>query len=151
MVANRSKNTKPELAVRQMLHALGYRFRVHRRDLPGQPDLSFSARRKVVELRGCYWHGHGCQSIGLLPKSRTEYWGPKIAGNKARDARNTAALRELGWEVLEIWECRLRAAPDEVANELVRFLGSVSMPNRKRKMGMGAAPVTTGSPEARRE
>lgn len=125
MQANRSKDTGPEMAVRQMLHAMGYRYRLHRRDLPGKPDIVFAARRKVVEIRGCYWHGHGCHPLGQLPRTRTEYWVPKIAATKARDARNMVSLRADGWEVLEVWECRVRAAPDEVRSGLESFLGSV--------------------------
>lgn len=123
MQANRGKHTKPELAVRRMLHALGYRYRLHRRDLPGRPDVVFPSRRKIVEVRGCFWHGHGCFPLGQMPRSRTDYWGPKIVGNKERDARNLAALRSAGWDVLEIWECKIRAAPDNVRRDLVEFLG----------------------------
>lgn len=123
MVANRSKDSKPEMVVRRLLHSLGYRYRLHCRDLPGHPDLVFPWRHKVIEVRGCFWHGHGCGPIGRLPKSRTNYWEPKIAGTRQRDSRNMAALRELGWEVLEVWECRLRAAPNEIGAELVKFLG----------------------------
>lgn len=127
MQANVGKNTKPEMFIRRILHAMGYRYRLHVKGMPGKPDIVFSARRKIVEIRGCFWHGHGCFPIGQLPKSRTEYWSPKIAGNQARDALNIAALRADGWEVLELWECRIRAAPDDVANELVAFLGSTSV------------------------
>jgi DNA mismatch endonuclease Vsr len=133
MQANKGKDTKPEMTVRQLLHRLGYRYRLHRRDLPGRPDLVFPSRRKVIEVRGCFWHGHGCFPLGQLPKSRTDYWGPKIAGNKARDARNMAALQAAGWDALEIWECRARAAPEEVAAEVMRFLGPVSAPGQRRR------------------
>ncbi len=140
MQANVGKNTKPELTIRKILHKLGYRYRLHAKGLPGKPDIVFTARRKIVEHRGCYWHGHGCFPLGQLPKSRTEYWGPKIAGNQARDARNMALLRADGWEVLELWECRVRAAPDEIAGELVAFLGPVSVPGRKRRTGAQGDP-----------
>ena len=123
MRANRGKNTGPELAIRRMLHSLGYRFRVHVSSLPGRPDIVFPAKRRIVEVRGCFWHGHGCHPLGQLPKSRVEYWTPKIAGNKERDGRNVAALRALGWEVLSIWECRLRAEPDRIMYDLLAFLG----------------------------
>jgi DNA mismatch endonuclease, patch repair protein len=125
MQANRGKDTAPEMVVRRLLHVLGYRYRLHRRDLPGKPDVTFSARRKVIEIRGCFWHGHGCHPLGQLPRSRTDYWGPKIAATKARDQRNMTALRAQGWKVLEIWECRVRSVPNEIRNELVAFLGPV--------------------------
>jgi DNA mismatch endonuclease (patch repair protein) len=122
MVANRSKDTKPELLLRRLLHAEGYRYRLHRRDLPGSPDIVFPSRRKIVEVRGCFWHGHGCAVLGQLPKSRTEYWTPKIAGNKERDAKNLRLIGELGWDVLEVWECQLRTSPDGVVQEVIKFL-----------------------------
>lgn len=123
MQANRSKNTRPELAVRKLLHSMGYRFRIHVAALPGKPDIAFTRRKKIIEVRGCFWHGHGCRPLGQLPVSRTEYWGPKIAATKTRDTANENLLRELGWSVLVVWECRLRAEPDRVRNELVRFIG----------------------------
>lgn len=123
MQANKGKDTQPELVVRRMLHALGYKFRLHRRDLPGKPDMVFPSRRKILEVRGCFWHGHGCFPLGQLPRSRTDYWEPKIAGNRKRDAENVAKLRTAGWEVMEIWECRVRNAPNEICGELVEFLG----------------------------
>jgi DNA mismatch endonuclease (patch repair protein) len=122
MRANKSQNTKPEVAVRQMLHALGYRFRLHRRDLPGKPDIVFPSRRKIIEVRGCFWHGHGCVPLGQLPKTRPEYWVPKIAGNRERDTRNIAALHTLGWEVCEVWECAIRSSLDQVREQLTGFL-----------------------------
>ncbi|MGO4571034.1 very short patch repair endonuclease [Microvirga sp. 2TAF3] len=130
MQANKGKDTKPEVAVRRMLHALGYRFRLHRKDLPGRPDIVLSSRRKVIEVRGCFWHGHGCHPLGLMPKTRREYWEPKITGNKTRDARNVAALREQGWDVLELWECRIRAEPDLIREELIAFLGPARRPRQ---------------------
>src|SRR5687767_10743377 len=92
----RSKNTLPELAVRSLAHRLGYRFRIHRRDLPGRPDLTFPARKKVIFVHGCFWHAHICKT-GKLPKSRKAYWMPKLAENRARDARNRRALTRSGW------------------------------------------------------
>ncbi len=125
MQANRSKDTTPEMAVRKMLHAAGYRFRLHRRDLPGKPDVVFTGRHKIVEIRGCFWHGHGCTPLGLLPRTRTEYWLPKIAANRERDARTLAGLAAAGWDVMEVWECHLRADPAAVLAELKAFLGPV--------------------------
>lgn len=140
MQANRSKNTKPEVDVRRMLHALGYRFRLHPKNLPGKPDIVFPSRLKAVQVMGCFWHGHGCFPLGQLPRSRPEYWVPKIAGNKERDILKIAALRALGWDVLEVWECRIRSAPLDVQDELVAFLG----PSRALTAGSSATrPVSS--------
>ena len=106
MQAVKTTSTGPELAVRRLLFSLDYRFRLHRKDLPGRPDIVFSGRRKAIFIHGCYWHGHGCTK-GQLPKSHLEYWGPKIAGNIARDKRNLADLSALGWESLVIWQCEI--------------------------------------------
>lgn len=121
MAAIRGKDTRPELHVRRLLHRLGYRFRLHRRDLPGTPDIVFPSRRKVIEVRGCFWHAHGC-ALSRAPRSRQEYWGPKLAATRARDARNSEALRALGWDMLVLWECRLPHA-GTLEDELVLFLG----------------------------
>lgn len=115
----------PEMVVRRLLHAHGYRYRLHLRELPGKPDIVFPRRHKIIEVRGCFWHGHGCHPLGQLPKLRTGYWGPKIATTQARDKRNMVALRATGWQVMEIWECRVRATLDEVGHELQAFLGPV--------------------------
>lgn len=108
MARIRGTSTKPELAVRHLCHALGYRFRIHRRDLPGTPDIVFPARRKVILVHGCWWHRHRCRPGRRTPKSRPEYWLPKFARNVARDKENRRALRQLGWSVLVIWECQVR-------------------------------------------
>ena len=102
----RSKNTGPELTVRRLVHSMGYRYRLHGRNLPGTPDLVFAGRSKVIFVNGCFWHGHDC-AMGRMPKSRPEFWVPKIQGNRARDARFRRALREAGWGVLTIWECEI--------------------------------------------
>jgi len=117
----RSKDTSPELAVRRLLHSLGYRFRLHRRDLPGAPDIVLPGRRAAIFVHGCFWHGHGC-NIGQPAKSRLDYWGPKIETNRARDARRIAALRRAGWRVAVIWECKVRRGTG-LAARLVRFVG----------------------------
>jgi DNA mismatch endonuclease (patch repair protein) len=101
------RNTGPELVVRQMLYANGWRYRVHRKDLPGSPDIAFPGRRKAVFVHGCFWHGHDCPK-GRLPKTRTEFWSEKINRNKARDGRAEAALLKLGWLVIAIWQCELK-------------------------------------------
>jgi DNA mismatch endonuclease (patch repair protein) len=115
------KNTGPELALRRALHGLGYRFRLHRKDLPGRPDLAFPSRKKAVFVHGCFWHGHDCPK-GRLPKSRPDYWAPKIEANKARDARAVERLTEMGWETHVAWQCELKN-PERVAQELARVLG----------------------------
>ena len=122
MQSNRSKNTKPELLVRSLLHRLGYRFRLHRYDLPGRPDIVFPSRRAVVEVRGCFWHGHGCP-LGQIPKSRQDYWAPKLQATRERDASNAVALNNAGWRVHEIWECEIRTGAETILNPLVAFLG----------------------------
>ena len=104
MQAVKSKNTKPELVVRRILHGMGYRYRLHRRDLPGKPDIAFMSRRKAIFVHGCFWHGHDCPK-GRLPKSRLEYWGPKVDKNRDRDRTKEEQLRSLGWSVLVIWQC----------------------------------------------
>ena len=97
----RSRDTGPERAVRSILHGLGFRFRLHRRDLPGTPDIVLPGRGMVVFVHGCFWHGHRCK-VGKMPKSRIDYWGPKIEANKARDKRKSAKLRRLGWSVVTV-------------------------------------------------
>jgi DNA mismatch endonuclease, patch repair protein len=101
----RAKNTKPELIVRRLVHSLGFRYRLHRQDLPGVPDLVFPSRHAVIFVHGCFWHRHkGC---GRMPKSRLDYWLPKLEANKARDVRNRKTLRRNGWRILVVWECEL--------------------------------------------
>lgn len=103
----RSKDTRPEMAVRSLLHRLGYRFRLHRKDLPGRPDIVLPKHRKIVLVHGCFWHGHTCR-LASKPKSNQAYWAEKIQGNQARDARSLAALQNQGWTVLQLWECEVR-------------------------------------------
>jgi DNA mismatch endonuclease (patch repair protein) len=117
----RSKDTAPELTIRRLLHARGYRFRLHLRHLPGRPDIVFSSRRKVIFVNGCFWHGHGCR-IGKLPKSRNEFWEAKIEANRARDLRNRTELDSMGWEVLTIWQCDIRSV-EKLGPKLFTFLG----------------------------
>lgn len=121
MQAVKQKDTLPEMLLRRALHRLGYRYRVHAKDLPGRPDLVFPSRKKVVFVHGCFWHGHDC-SKGRLPKSRPEYWIPKIEANKARDERVISELKRDGWDVMVIWQCETKEL-DAVLNKMVRFLG----------------------------
>ena len=103
----RSKDTRPEMAVRSILHRLGYRFRLHRKDLPGRPDIVLPKHQKIVLVQGCFWHGHTCR-LASKPKSNEGYWSAKLETNRARDARNIEALVRQGWTVLELWECEVR-------------------------------------------
>jgi DNA mismatch endonuclease (patch repair protein) len=121
MRAIRGKDTLPERTVRSLVHRLGYRFRLHRKDLPGKPDLVFPARRKVIFVHGCFWHSHDCKS-GLIPNSNQEFWLPKLAGNRLRDTRNIEALAEQGWKTLVIWQCELDDR--SLTTRIRRFLGS---------------------------
>ena len=120
----RSKDTKPEVLLRRLLHAQGYRFRLHRKDLPGKPDLVFPSRKKAIFVHGCFWHQHpGCRE-GRVPGSRPEYWEPKLARNQQRDAAAQAALKEQGWHCLTVWECELKDAATVMKN-VTDFLGPV--------------------------
>lgn len=112
MAGIRSKNTKPEIAVRRALHSMGMRFRLHVPGLPGRPDIVMKKRALIVQVKGCFWHGHRCLK-GRVPGVNRRYWVPKIAGNVARDRRNEAKLRALGWAVITIWECRVRRSSSE--------------------------------------
>lgn len=123
MAAIRSKHMKPEIAVRSIAHRLGYRFRLHRRDLPGVPDLVFPGLKKIIFVHGCFWHQHkGCPE-GRLPKSRIEYWGPKLSRNIERDAEHLAALRKQGWRALTLWECDITKGA-KIEKTIRRFLES---------------------------
>lgn len=106
MQAVRSKDTGPELTVRRLLHRMGYRYRLHRTDLPGRPDIAFIGRKKAVFVHGCFWHGHDCRK-GRAPKSRLDYWQPKLQGNIKRDRANKELLEARGWTVLTVWQCEL--------------------------------------------
>ena len=107
MQAVQSKNTGPEWTVRRLLHRLGYRYRLHRKTLPGKPDLVFPRRKKAIFVHGCFWHAHGCR-YGRPPKSRLDYWLPKLRANKRRDSDKHARLEALGWQVLTIWQCETK-------------------------------------------
>jgi DNA mismatch endonuclease (patch repair protein) len=102
-----SKDTQPELAIRRLVHSLGYRYRLHSRDLPGRPDLVFPSRRKVIFVHGCFWHQHDACSESHIPFSHISYWKPKLLKNKARDSANLVRLRKEGWKCLVVWECQM--------------------------------------------
>lgn len=121
MRAIQSKNTRPEMIVRRTAHALGFRFRLHRADLPGKPDLTFPSRRAVVFVHGCFWHGHDCVKGRRVPKSNQDYWRAKIERNKTRDVARVSELESAGWKTLCIWECETRDAAS-VQADLAAFL-----------------------------
>ena len=121
-----SKDTGPELVVRKLLHSLGYRYKLHKRELPGSPDVVFEKRKKVIFVHGCFWHGHECR-YGRLPKSKSGYWEAKIAKNQERDENNIYQLKQIGWDFLVIWQCHLKDI-DTVRERLMYFLGSPRVP-----------------------
>jgi len=121
MARVRGRDTKPELVVRRLLHSRGYRYRLHDKKLPGSPDLVFPRKRKVIFVHGCFWHRHeGCQ-LARMPKSRIDFWSTKLNGNRARDQRKLAALAQLGWSAMTVWECELRDL-EALASRLEGFL-----------------------------
>jgi len=125
MAAIRATNTKPELIIRKGLHASGFRYRLHAKELPGKPDLILPKYRAVVFINGCFWHGHNCH-LFRWPATRQEFWQEKIAGNTARDQRHHTALSAAGWRIAVIWECALkgktRQPPGDVIDRLSRWL-----------------------------
>jgi DNA mismatch endonuclease, patch repair protein len=123
MAAIRSKDMKPELAVRKLAHGLGFRFRLHRKDLPGKPDLVFPKYKAIIFVHGCFWHQHSAEKCldGKQPKTNSGYWTPKLARNVERDAINRASLEKEGWRVLVIWECETRKL-DVLASKIGQFL-----------------------------
>lgn len=123
MAAVRGRNTKPEMIVRRLLFSLGYRFRLHRKDLPGRPDIVFAGRRKAIFVHGCFWHRHvGC-SKATTPKTRADFWNTKFDQNVERDHRVEKALADIGWSSLVVWECETRT-PEPLASKLRAFLGA---------------------------
>ena len=107
MRAVRSRDTGPEMVVRRLAHGMGYRYRLHRKDLPGAPDLAFPSRRKAVFVHGCFWHWHDCPRGDRMPKSNRDYWMRKLSRNRSRDAEHRKRLRGMDWDVLTIWECQI--------------------------------------------
>jgi DNA mismatch endonuclease (patch repair protein) len=108
MAKVRSKDSRPELLVRGLIYAMGYRYRLHAKDLPGRPDIVFRRSGKVIFVHGCFWHRHESCSLARMPKSRLDFWEPKLEANKQRDVRNKRLLTREGWKVLTIWECQLK-------------------------------------------
>lgn len=125
MALVRSKDTKPEMVVRRLVHALGYRFGLHRKDLPGKPDLVLPRLRKAIEVRGCFWHQHSDEACrrARLPKTRHEFWVPKLERDAARDRLNEVALADAGWDLLIVWECEtVPSRREDLTSRLVAFL-----------------------------
>lgn len=121
MARVRSKDTKPEVQVRRLVHSLGYRFRLHCTDLPGHPDIVFRGIRKVIFVNGCFWHRHAGCALARLPKSRLDFWLPKLENNRKRDQRVRRALYRDGWKVMIIWECQVKNT-ERLEKRIRRFL-----------------------------
>lgn len=117
----RSRDTSPEMAIRRMVHGMGYRYRLHVAGLPGKPDLVFPRLRKIIDIRGCFWHQHSGCIDSHVPKTRVEYWAPKLERNCRRDEENARKLKELGWRVYVVWECETKAMK-HLGKRLARFL-----------------------------
>lgn len=130
MRAVRSKNTGPECAVRRMAHSLGFRFRLHRKDLPGTPDLVFPKYYAVIFVHGCFWHGHNCPRGSRTPKANAEYWRRKLERNKMRDAKALSDLLSAGWRVQTIWECELKDC-ERLKSAIVSFLSGKNDPQQE--------------------
>lgn len=126
MRAVKSKDTTPELVVRRLVHGLGYRYRLHRKGLPGKPDLVLPARRKAIFVNGCFWHGHDCARGARQPVENADYWKAKIGRNVERDLASVAALQAAGWQVMVVWECETKARDrDALEARLVAFIDDV--------------------------
>lgn len=124
MRAVKSRDTQPEMIVRRLAHRMGYRFRLHRRDLPGKPDLVFPRLRKVIFVHGCFWHGHNCARGARMPVQNRDYWVQKVTRNRDRDKAAQAALIAAGWETAVLWECEIRDK-DQIARRIRTFLGGL--------------------------
>src|SRR5579875_1410590 len=122
MAAIKGRNTKPEILVRSLLHSLGYRFRLHRKDLPGKPDIVLPKHRTVIFVHGCFWHSHSCRWGSVVPRTRGEFWADKRQGTVNRDRAKADQLTGLGWRVLTVWECDLRE-PQALRERLKEVLG----------------------------
>ncbi|MDY7011182.1 MAG: very short patch repair endonuclease [Planctomycetota bacterium] len=123
MSAIRGRDTKPEMIVRRLIHGMGYRYRLHVRNLPGCPDIVFTSRRKVIFVHGCFWHRHNCRLGDPVPQTRAAFWKAKLDENKRRDEKHRRQLRRMGWNVLIIWECQISPKKmDRLTALLARFL-----------------------------
>ncbi len=142
MARVRSKNTRPELIVRRIVHRLGFRYRLHRRDIPGCPDLAFIRKRKLIFVHGCFWHSHPGCALASMPASRPEYWAPKLERNRVRDEQVLSRLRASGWAVMLVWECETRDTA-LIADRVISFLaddnaGGKGRPRRRDQRNLTA-------------
>lgn len=134
----RNRNTRPEMIVRSLVHRMGYRYRLHRKDLPGKPDLVFPASHKVIFVQGCFFHMHDCRYGRVTPATNAEFWQKKRLSNVERDKRNIAALESDGWGVLEVWECQTKT-PEVLPDILISFLGQKrEATSREKGAGKGS-------------
>jgi DNA mismatch endonuclease (patch repair protein) len=134
MARIRSSNTQPELAVRRLLHSMGFRFRLHRQNLPGRPDLVLPRHRLAIFVHGCFWHQHPRCKLASHPKTRQDYWNPKLAGNVERDRRNAAQLLASGWRVEVVWECDARI-PDRLMSRLKEITAGLQRSTKPKGLG----------------
>lgn len=119
------KNTKPEIIIRKISHSLGYRFRLHKKELPGKPDLVFSKFKKVIFVNGCFWHGHTKCNRSVIPSTNNKFWKDKIARNKKKDKSNYIRLKKTGWDYLVIWQCEIKKSnTDELSKKIANFLSA---------------------------
>lgn len=131
MSSIKSKHTKPELAVRKLLHGMGYRFTLHAKELPGKPDIYFSKRRRAIQIQGCFWHGHAGCSRSVLPSTNRVFWQEKIGKNKTRDRKNAAAIAKLGIKSLTLWQCEIRDLA-KLSKRLHKFLGAPRLVEKEK-------------------
>jgi DNA mismatch endonuclease (patch repair protein) len=143
MSAVRARDTKPELTVRRLVHSLGYRYRLYRKDLPGSPDLAFISKQKVIFVHGCFWHRHARCSRGNVPQSNAGFWLPKLEKTVRRDAKVIRRLRSSGWKVLVLWECQL-VDSDKLRQTITSFLGRVKTARCRTMSQMGGSPNDGG-------
>jgi DNA mismatch endonuclease, patch repair protein len=121
MSQNKEKNTSPEISVRRLVYSLGFRYRLHRRDLPGCPDMVFPAKKKVIFINGCYWHRHNCKKGRSMPATRKKFWQQKFKRTIERDKHNYRTLKKLSWKILIIWECQIKK-PVKITDKIISFL-----------------------------
>ncbi|KAB2912694.1 MAG: DNA mismatch endonuclease Vsr [Hyphomicrobiaceae bacterium] len=145
MALIKKKDSRPEVAVRRLLHALGYRFRLHVAGLPGTPDIVLPGRGKIVMVHGCFWHRHDCRDGQKLPRSKPDYWGPKLARNAERDRRHLQELALQGWDVVVVWECELGDV-EGLASTLKEFLDH---PNARQRTSRPMRRRSPREPQAR--
>lgn len=131
MASVHSKNTKPEIFVRSLLHRMGFRYRLHRKDLPGKPDIVMAKYSVIINVNGCFWHMHNCKHGKVKPQTNSDYWQKKRVGNRNRDRLNRASLRKIGWRVLDVWECEIKNPP-KLEKKLKTFIEDMPQSNSKK-------------------